>query len=180
VRAHGKGRKGPSDHVTANVDAVIRRLAPPAARRHPGPACSRTTGRRLYPTPSRTWSDRMSQTAEGKATRPFRTKSHSHTLRHSAAMALLHEGVRFPPSRSLSGWEREPAVDEAVHPRRPHAQGEGPWPRPRRDATTGPGTGRRTSSSRPREPGIMPPRRTSLNAVPGMSWRPPGIILCPA
>jgi integrase len=93
IRCHGKGRKDRVTPLTANVAAVIRTWL----REQPGssadPLFPARTGRRLSSDAVQDLVERHAVTAAAGCP-PMRDKHVTpHTLRHTAAMALLHAGV---------------------------------------------------------------------------------------
>jgi integrase len=93
VRCHGKGRKDRTTPLTASVAAVIRSWL----RQQPGspadPLFPTITGRRLSSDAVQDLVQRHAATAKARC--PSLRDKHvtPHTLRHSAAMALLEAGV---------------------------------------------------------------------------------------
>ena len=91
-------------------------LAPPSSPANPPTRCSRPLpGGRLSSTPSRTWSDSTSRPRR-QAARPSRDKNVTpHTLRHTAAMALLHAGVDTVIIALWLGHERADTTQIYLH-----------------------------------------------------------------
>ena len=155
VRCHGKGRKDRVTPLTANVAAVIRTWL----REQPGdpgdPLFPTITGRRLS-------SDAVQDLVRAACrNRRGRLPVHSGQKRHSAHPETLRGhgppacGGRSRHHRSMDG-SREPAVDTAVHPRRPQAQGEGPGPDLAANDEDGQVPAAGQAPRVPRGPGIMP------------------------
>ena len=115
VRCHGKGRKDRITPLTANVATVIRSWL----REQPGdpgdPLFPARTGRRLSSDAVQDLVERHAATAaagcpsiQGKHITP-------HTLRHSAAMALLHAGVDPVTIALWTGHESPRSTQPYIH-----------------------------------------------------------------
>ena len=157
VRCHGKGRKDRVTPLAANTDRRDPHLAPPSAPASPPIRCSRPLPRRpLSPaTPSRTWFETAHRDRGGGLPVHPRQKRHP---AHPAAFRGHGPAARRGRSRHdrpLDG-AREAPVDAAVHPRRPHAQGEGPGPDLAADDEDRQVPAARQAPRVPRGPGIMP------------------------
>jgi len=130
VRCHGKGRKDRVTPLTANVAAVIRSWL----REQPGdpgdPLFPTRTGRRLSSDAVQDLVERHVATAAAGC--PSLRDKHvtPHTLRHTAAMALLHAGV--DPSPSLSGWGTKAPGQRSRTSTQTSSSRKRPWPGPRR------------------------------------------------
>jgi integrase/recombinase XerD len=115
VRCHGKGRKDRVTPLTANVAAVIRTWL----REQPGqpadPLFPAITGRQLSSDAVQDLVERHVATAA--ASRPsIRDKNVTpHTLRHSAAMALLHAGVDPVTIALWMGHESPRSTQPYIH-----------------------------------------------------------------
>ncbi len=115
VRCHGKGRKDRVTPLTANVAAVIRTWL----REQPGvpgdPLFPTRTGRRLSSDAVQDLVERHVATAAA-ACPSIRDKHVTpHTLRHSAAMALLHAGVDPVTIALWMGHESPRSTQPYIH-----------------------------------------------------------------
>ena len=115
VRCHGKGRKDRVTPLTANVAAVIRTWL----REQPGspgdPLFPTRTGRRLSSDAIQDLVERHAATTAAAC--PSIQDKHvtPHTLRHSAAMALLHAGVDPVTIALWMGHESPRSTQPYIH-----------------------------------------------------------------
>ena len=115
VRCHGKGRKDRVTPLTANVAAVIRSWL----REQPGdpgdPLFPTRTGRRLSSDAVQDLVERHVATAAAGC--PSLRDKHvtPHTLRHTAAMALLHAGVDPVTIALWMGHESPRSTQPYIH-----------------------------------------------------------------
>jgi integrase/recombinase XerD len=115
VRCHGKGRKDRVTPLTANVAAVIRAWLREQPGDPAGPLFPTQTGRRLS---SDAVQDLVGRHVVTAATRcPSIRGKHvtPHTLRHSAAMALLHAGVDPVTIALWMGHESPRSTQPYIH-----------------------------------------------------------------
>ena len=115
VRCHGKGRKDRVTPLTANVAAVIRNWL----REQPGdpgdPLFPTRTGRRMSSDAVQDLAERHAATAAAGC--PSIRDKHvtPHTLRHTAAMALLHAGVNPVTIALWMGHESPRSTQPYIH-----------------------------------------------------------------
>ena len=93
VRCHGKGRKDRVTPLTANVAAVIRSWLREQPGSPPDPLFPTRTGRHLSSDAVQQLVARHAATAAASCPSMQDKNVTPHTLRHTAAMALLHAGV---------------------------------------------------------------------------------------
>jgi integrase/recombinase XerD len=115
VRCHGKGRKDRVTPLTANVAAVIRTWL----REQPGeptdPLFPTITGRRLSSDAVQDLVRRHVSTAAAGCPSLQDKNVTPHTLRHSAAMALLHAGVDPVTIALWMGHESPRSTQPYIH-----------------------------------------------------------------
>lgn len=115
VRCHGKGRKDRVTPLTANVAAVIRAWL----REQPGdpsdPLFPTRTGRRLSSDAVQDLVERHIATAAASCPSIRYKHVTPHTLRHSAAMALLHAGVDPVTIALWMGHESPRSTQPYIH-----------------------------------------------------------------
>jgi integrase/recombinase XerD len=115
VRCHGKGRKDRVTPLTANIAAVIRTWL----REQPGssadPLFPTRTGRQLSSDAVQDLVERHAVTATAGC--PAMRDKHvtPHTLRHTAAMALLHAGVDPVTIALWMGHESPRSTQPYIH-----------------------------------------------------------------
>jgi len=115
VRCHGKGRKDRVTPLTANVAAVIRTWL----RQQPGdpgdPLFPTITGRRLSPDAVQDLVRHHVATAQAGCPSIGDKNVTPHTLRHSAAMSLLHAGVDPVTIALWMGHESPRSTQPYIH-----------------------------------------------------------------
>jgi len=115
VRCHGKGRKDRVTPLTANVAAMIRAWL----REQPGspadPLFPVSTGRRLSSDAVQDLVERHAATAAAGCPSIGDKKVTPHTLRHTAAMALLHAGVDPVTIALWMGHESPRSTQPYIH-----------------------------------------------------------------
>jgi integrase/recombinase XerD len=115
VSCHGKGRKDRVTPLTADVAAVIRTWL----RQHPGepadPLFPTITGGRLSPDAVQDLVERHAATAAAGRHSLADKNVTPHTLRHSAAMALLHAGVDPVTIALWMGHESPRSTQPYIH-----------------------------------------------------------------
>jgi integrase/recombinase XerD len=115
VRCHGKGRKDRVTPLTANVATVIRGWLREQPGNPPDPLFPTRTGRRLSSDAVQDLVERHAATAAAGC--PSIQDKHitPHTLRHSAAMALMHAGVDPVTIALWMGHESPKSTQPYIH-----------------------------------------------------------------